>query len=156
MDVDGALHGDPLEVSALEGIRWSWNATSHTASPRSEDTVGSKPASAVSGGSAGGETATEKVKRGKNRRKSKKGDVDGVGEEPGVGSGVAATVWRRYAFSSQLQRMSVIAEVSGGGGAGGGADLLTGAEAGPEVGRCCRGCCLRWAVGCIRPLCIES
>lgn len=132
MDVDGVLRGDPLEASALEGIRWSWNATSHTARPRSGDASdGSEPASAGSEGSAGGEAEAKKSKKEKKkkatRRKAKKGGVDRAGDGSG---GVAATVWRRYAFSSQLQRMSVIAEVSGGGG---GAASLTAEDAEPEV-----------------------
>lgn len=150
MDVDGVLHGDPLEASALEGIRWSWNATSHTARPRSGDAVGSEPAGVVSGGSGDGETAAAEegekdAKRGARRTGAKEGAVGGGGgaQGPGGGAGVAAAVWRRYAFSSQLQRMSVIAEVSGGGvggvgggsvgSGGGGAASLTAEDAGPEV-----------------------
>ncbi|CAN0026364.1 unnamed protein product [Pylaiella littoralis] len=102
MDVDGVLHGDPLEASALEGIRWDWNATSHTAHPR-----------------------TTSVHRSSKRSKDK-----GTGEE---GGGVSVAVWRRYAFSSQLQRMSVIAEVSGGA-------ALTGEGAAvPQVWVLCKG-----------------
>lgn len=136
MDVEGVLHGDPLEASALEGIRWSWDATSHTARPQSGDASdGSEPASAVSEGLAGGEIEARQSKKKAARKKAKKGGVDGAGDGSG---GVAATVWRRYAFSSQLQRMSVIAEVSGGGegsSGGGGAASLTAGDAGPKVGR---------------------
>lgn len=87
MDVGGVLHGDPLEASALEGIRWDWNATSHTASPRVE--------------------SVDSHKNGARKKRTKETEV--VEEDDGV----AVAVWRRHAFSSQLQRMSVIAEVSG-------------------------------------------
>lgn len=138
MDVDGVLHGDPLEASALEGIRWSWNASSHTAHPRSGgDADGLSHASVVSEGSTVDETKTKKSEKEATRREAKGGGVGGKGEGVGEGSGgVTTTVWRRYAFSSQLQRMSVIAEVSGGRGRGGAASL-TSKDEGPEVRHSC-------------------
>lgn len=52
---------------------------------------------------------------------------EGAGEAGEVGGDAAVEVWRRYAFSSQLQRMSVVVEVSGRG--------LTADEGEPEVPR---------------------
>lgn len=136
--MDGALHGDPLEASALEGIRWDWNATSHTARPRdlrrksydnrgtgnrvnasanpdrktqrkeehrvqAEARCGIADAASKSVGDLGGESVSN-------------GAVDGSTVDVGFGgaeSGMSVSVWRRHAFSSQLQRMSVVAEVSG-------------------------------------------
>eukprot|EP00903_Cladosiphon_okamuranus_P019215 g17669.t1 len=125
MDVDGVLHGDPLEASALDGIGWSWNATSHTARPRSGDADASNPVSVASEDSIVDEAPTKKSKE----RAGVGENGEGVGEGSG---GVATTVWRRYAFSSQLQRMSVIAEVSGARG-GVGAVSLTSEDEGPEA-----------------------
>lgn len=153
---NGVLCGDPLEASALEGIRWDWDPSSHTASP----TRGSAENSARS--SKGGDvedrviTSHKKASR-KRRRKfaeasseaeneagtpgdsgstatpgkqeeARKGEREGEGEaspsrndtEEGLNDGrmseaMQVSVWRRHAFSSQLQRMSVVAEVSGAG-----------------------------------------
>ncbi|CAM9834772.1 unnamed protein product [Scytosiphon promiscuus] len=175
MDVAGVLHGDPLEVSALEGILWSWNASSHIATPRKEvvapqnetETVDSGggegsegDAVGVDGKDSGGKKrskssgdvkrqevkvkASGSVSRGKAQEdasikngsktasKGSKGRA-GAGEEGEAGSdGVSVGVWRRYAFSSQLQRMSVIAEVFG-------SEALTGAKRKPEAWVLCKG-----------------
>lgn len=176
MEVGGVLHGDPLEASALEGIRWDWNATSHTARPRSGGEagdgggvggVGSKPASAVSKGDVGGDAATDGREEDENNvsRRSKKGsgevkdaaektglagvagDGSGGGDSGGGGVAVAVAVWRRYAFSSQLQRMSVVAEVSGVGG------HLAASEEDAEVSHCC---CFACAADAAAAACCKS
>lgn len=180
MNLDGVLHGDPLEASALEGIRWHWNATSHTARPqhssanltetpvlksdndkadhpqpsaysgplkRHPKAHGSKTAKASEAAGKAEETreaeaeAAEAASGAAGNTKIEKeaalesltdedGGVDGGVTEVagGVGymEGVAVAVWRRHAFSSQLQRMSVVAEVSGSG--------LTADKGAPEVG----------------------
>lgn len=162
MDVDGVLHGDPLEVSALEGIRWDWNASCHTARPRRKASAsknGVETVAAADGDESGsgstvrvtndgdaskgkGEittsdgdsnsTANEYDKRTSNDSSNNKGSSakgakqKGVKEEEDGNDGVSVSVWRRYAFSSQLQRMSVIAEVSG-------SDALANRKKEPEV-----------------------
>lgn len=145
MNLDGVLHGDPLEASALEGIRWHWNATSHTARPLHSSSDGLRetpisnhdkadsppPASsspskshpkALSNKTVEASEAAEKSEEAHGEEAAVEGliDEDGVdGAIKGVAggvedaTGVAVAVWRRYAFSSQLQRMSVVAEVSG-------------------------------------------
>lgn len=128
MDVDGVLHGDPLEASALEGIRWDWNATSHTASPRSTESVAAAAAAA--------DDDDDKEKSDNKSKDTAKG-------EGGADDGVAVTVWRRYAFSSQLQRMSVVAEVSGSAAALTAKGKGKGATAVAEVRRVCAAFCLR-------------
>lgn len=153
MEVDGVLHGDPLEASALEGIRWKWDAVSHTARPDDGKTVVALESDGNGkGGSADNDdrekptgsgnkktedkpgAKAEKKKKG-GRRKTKprggggsgKADSDERGAEKASGDGVSVEVWRRYAFSSQLQRMSVVAKVCGGSAA------LTDKEGVPEV-----------------------
>ena len=159
MSLDGVLHGDPLEASALEGIRWHWNATSHTARPqhssdglretpvlKSDNDKADAPPSSSSSPSKrhskarNSKTAETSGAAGKSEEageaeavveglEDEDGGVDGGVKEVagGVGdtAGVAVAVWRRYAFSSQLQRMSVVAEVSG--------DGLTADSKAPEV-----------------------
>lgn len=153
MDVDGVLHGDPLEASALEGIRWKWDAVSHTAHPDDGETVVALESGGGGGGkggcadddddrdkSTGGNNRkpegkpgakAEKRKGGRRKTKARGGSGNSGSDERGVekasGDGVSVAVWRRYAFSSQLQRMSVVAEVYGG-SAG-----LTDKEGVPEV-----------------------
>ncbi|CAM9874653.1 unnamed protein product [Ectocarpus sp. 6 AP-2014] len=139
MDVDGVLHGDPLEASALEGIRWKWDAVSHTARPDDgepavalhSDGDGGKGGCANddddSDKSTGGNSRkpegkpgakVEKKKGGRRKTKARGASGNTGSHERGVektsGDGVSVGVWRRYAFSSQLQRMSVVAEVCGG------------------------------------------
>ncbi|CAM9239935.1 unnamed protein product [Ectocarpus sp. 12 AP-2014] len=140
MDVDGVLHGDPLEASALEGIRWKWDAVSHTARPDDCETAVSQRSDGGGGGkvgcadddddrdrSTGGNSRkpegqpgakAEKKKGGRRKTKATSGsgnsDSDERGVEKASADGVSVEVWRRYAFSSQLQRMSVVAEVCGG------------------------------------------
>lgn len=197
MSLDGVLHGDPLEASALEGIGWHWNATSHIARPQHpeddicessvlnsakdkvEDTKPTSPSgpskdhpkasankTAEVSGAAGkreetceAESAMEsaideesevagdanEVAAGAKKVAGGAIEVTGGANEVAVGSNevaagakevtggvkevrggakevaggaenaddVAVAVWRRHAFSSQLQRMSVVAEVSG-------------------------------------------
>ncbi|CAN0223807.1 unnamed protein product, partial [Ectocarpus sp. 8 AP-2014] len=141
MDVDGVLHGDPLEASALEGIRWRWDAVSHTARPDDGEPVVALESDGGGGGGKGGcadddddsEKSTDgnsrkpegkpgakvEIKKGGRRKTKARGGSRNAGShERGVekasGDGVSVAVWRRYAFSSQLQRMSVVAEVCGG------------------------------------------
>lgn len=146
MNLDGVLHGDPLEASALEGIRWHWNATSHTARPQhsSSDGVRETPVSNNDKADAPLSASSSPSKRHPKAPSNKSAEASGAagksvearGEEAAVegladedggvdggikgvaggveeATGVAVAVWRRYAFSSQLQRMSVVAEVSG-------------------------------------------
>ncbi|CAM9605639.1 unnamed protein product, partial [Laminaria digitata] len=167
MNLDGVLHGDPLEASALEGIRWHWNATSHTASPqhssanltetprhpkaygsktakaseaagKAEETREAEAEAAEAACGAAGKTKIEKACQAEAVLESltdEDGGVDGGVTEVagGVGDmeGVAVAVWRRHAFSSQLQRMSVVAEVSGSG--------LTADKGAPEAWVLCKG-----------------
>lgn len=126
MNVDGVLHGDPLEASALEGIKWTWNAGSHTAHPKTSQ-IGSfneTAASKSSDGDTNSDTTVVPKRRSRKRksrgdRKIKENAEEKEAEEArepvkDAGDGVSVAVWRRYAFSSQLQRMSVVAEVEGG------------------------------------------
>ena len=114
--VDDILHGDPLEASALEGIRWQWNATSHIARPRPFSTgIDTCPSP---------DTTQTKQPQKKQLNKSVSNSVDDSGREPIAGgdgddqqeADISVRVLRRHAFSSQLQRMSVVAEVLAGGG----------------------------------------
>lgn len=159
MNVDGVLHGDPLEASALQGIQWAWNATSHTAYPQqsvslNETVVQSQNETVASASSNKDDDADPSLTPGGKRHPQDEANAVGARgsfrefgsgnestTEGGNGQGleegghtagdVGVTVWRRYAFSSQLQRMSVVAEVSG-------AELTD--EAGvPEVTRVTRG-----------------
>lgn len=126
MNVDGILHGDPLEASALEGIKWTWNAVSHTAYPKIlrngsvNETVASK--TNIDGDTNSDATVVPK-RRSKNRKSrgdrnskeaSKQNEEGARGPVKTTGDDVSVAVWRRYAFSSQLQRMSAVAEVEGG------------------------------------------
>lgn len=139
MNLDGVLHGDPLEASALEGIRWHWNATSHTARPQDPSSDGLRETPVLESDDDKADTPpsapSSPSKRRPKARSNKAAEVSGaagkseetrgkeaaaedlVGEDSGAGdmTGVEVAVWRRYAFSSQLQRMSVVAEVSGSG-----------------------------------------
>lgn len=143
MSVDGVLRGDPLEASALEGIRWAWNATSHTARPRQDpgydDTFVSNP----NGGSYKETVETNQDIEGDNTKNTPMGKSEENADDDSIATGdgegvvlkggaeddtVAVEVWRRYAFSSQLQRMSVVAEVKGVG--------LTAEAKTPEVRTC--------------------
>lgn len=92
MEMGGTFHGDPLEASALKGIGWGWNTTTHIAQPNAE----------IANFTAGAGSVDAAVD----------GDMDGDGVQDG---GIRVAVWRRHAFSSQLQRMSVIGEVFGAG-----------------------------------------
>ncbi|CAB1107624.1 unnamed protein product [Ectocarpus sp. CCAP 1310/34] len=138
MDVDGVLHGDPLEASALEGIRWKWDALSHTARPDDGETAVSQRSDGGGGKggcaddeddrdkSTGGHRrkpegkpgAKAEKKGGRRKTKARGGSGNSGSDERGVekasGDGISVAVWRRYAFSSQLQRMSVVAEIYGG------------------------------------------
>ncbi|CAM9685835.1 unnamed protein product, partial [Hapterophycus canaliculatus] len=106
MDVDGVLNGDPLEVSALEGIHWNWNSSSHIARSGKEAVASKNETESVDFDGDGGKESEAVVANGaEGEEEAKEGKV-----EP---DDVSVCVWRRYAFSSQLQRMSVIAEVSG-------------------------------------------
>lgn len=133
MNVDGVLHGDPLEASALQGIQWAWNATTHTAYPL-RDVNNSSSSLQKSTRDSTPESAGKDKREDMDRVRSKSrrrglfatGSVQasplGSGEGSGVatseaggaaGDGLSVGVWRRHSFSSQLQRMSVIAEVDG-------------------------------------------
>ena len=114
--VDDILHGDPLEASALEGIRWQWNATSHIARPRPFSTgIDTRPSP---------DTTQTKQPQKKQLNESVSNSVDDSGREPVAGgdgddqqeAAMSVRVLRRHAFSSQLQRMSVVAKVLAGGG----------------------------------------
>lgn len=157
MNLDGVLHGDPLEASALEGIRWHWNATSHTARPQdsSSDDLRETPVLESDSDKADSPpSASSNPSKGRPKARSNKAaEVSGAAgkseetrgeesaaegltdEDSGAGdmSGMAVAVWRRYAFSSQLQRMSVVAEVSGSG--------LTADAGSPEVRQGSNGQC---------------
>lgn len=134
MNVDGVLHGDPLEASALEGIQWAWNATSHTAYPKSQ--VGSFNETTLLK-TTDEDTTSDKVvpkrRRSKKKPQEKMDKIEENSEEKPSGpagkatgeDAVSVAVWRRYAFSSHLQRMSVVAEVDG--------DELTALPGVPEV-----------------------
>lgn len=137
MNMDGVLHGDPLEASALEGIRWTWNVTSHTAQPQhsngfnSSETVALKsnssskaqpdevsvsthlPEADTASGNSEEDSEGDSLSDEHYTAETKSEELRGP--EGGVGEGVGVVVWRRHAFSSQLQRMSVVAEVSGSG-----------------------------------------
>ncbi|CAM9371373.1 unnamed protein product, partial [Discosporangium mesarthrocarpum] len=96
IEVGGSLRGDPLEVSALEGINWTWDNNGRVARPA--PATPSSNNSTTSASDAGGEEG--------------KGERGGEGEGEGEGA-PSVHVWRRYPFSSQLQRMSAVAEVQG-------------------------------------------
>lgn len=139
--VDGALHGDPLEASALEGIRWDWNATSHTAFPR--DLRGKSYDNSGTGNQVNASVNPDWKPQQEEERASKSvGDSggesfsshpDGFDSRSTVDvgfDGMSVSVWRRHAFSSQLQRMSVVVQVSG-------IEGLTKESGVPEVCRSC-------------------
>lgn len=149
---NGVLRGDPLEASALEGIRWDWDPSSRTASPikasaensarnsKGGDVEGShKKASrkrrrkfaeasseveneAGTPGDSGStaspgrqDEATEGERKGEGEASPSRHDMEEGLDDGRMGEAMQVTVWRRHAFSSQLQRMSVVAEVSGAG-----------------------------------------
>ena len=39
LEIDGKMFGDPLEKAALLGIKWKYDPTSHTASPKMDDEI---------------------------------------------------------------------------------------------------------------------
>lgn len=112
--MNGTLRGDPLEASALEGVGWTWDPITHTARPATVPSSNNNTTIAT--------PTSDMVHKGEGRG----GEATiGTGKHGGQGGDVSVAVWRRHAFSSQLQRMSVVAEVSGAG--------LTADEGVPEV-----------------------
>lgn len=139
--MDGALHGDPLEASALEAIRWDWNSTCHTARPRdlrrkSYDNASVNP---------NWKPREEQEQRADAEANAASKSVDVGGESFSSGpvgfDEVSVSVWRRHAFSSQLQRMSVVVQVAG-------IEGVTEESGVPEV--CKYSCFCRIFVVCLR------
>jgi magnesium-transporting ATPase (P-type) len=115
MEVEGTgLIGDPIELAALRGVDWRYEAKTQTAKP---------------GNWEGKETQIEQLKS--TRQKMESGSVQKAEadakvaeltqmihndkERAGRSPIQAVVIKHRYHFSSQLQRMSVIAAVSKGG-----------------------------------------
>ena len=87
--VEGKLAGDPIEVAALEGVGWTYDAEAETAKPVGDSVVAVVEAE-PSSGSAPMESAGQKSKA----------SVESV------------KILQRFHFASHLQRMAVVADVT--------------------------------------------
>mmetsp|Transcript_7558 Transcript_7558/g.19198 ORF Transcript_7558/g.19198 Transcript_7558/m.19198 type:complete len:1480 (-) Transcript_7558:51-4490(-) len=106
--VEGKLTGDPIEVAALEGVGWRYDADSEIAKPVTlEASSSGSNGTAVEDGQDGKEGPTDDSAEGKA------GDTDQTREHslstPPIES---VHVLHRFHFASHLQRMAVVVDVT--------------------------------------------
>jgi cation-transporting ATPase 13A1 len=106
--VDEKLAGDPIEMAALQGVGWTYDAEVETATPI-------LPAEAEEGGAGGGTEAlagAESSGSGAATVAAIAGGAAGSGEPPRDSPVASVRILARFHFASQLQRMAVVAEVA--------------------------------------------
>ncbi|CAM9477232.1 unnamed protein product, partial [Phaeothamnion confervicola] len=135
---DGGLLGDPMELAVLAGIGWGYDSAARVAAPLDSLAAAAATTAAPTGGTAA-DTAASAVNSCSGTASA--GDRSGIGGGGsgssdsgtggggwsgrggggwggngggggGGGGGPSVRVLHRYPFTSQLQRMSVVAEVT--------------------------------------------
>eukprot|EP00930_Biecheleria_cincta_P038547 TRINITY_DN26478_c0_g1_i1.p1 TRINITY_DN26478_c0_g1~~TRINITY_DN26478_c0_g1_i1.p1 ORF type:complete len:1488 (+),score=365.22 TRINITY_DN26478_c0_g1_i1:27-4466(+) len=133
VDLEGKLTGDPIEVAALQGIGWSYDAEGEVARPKASlgaETPAVADGSATEEGAATSAAAEPAAAEpASSSSSSSKHEVESV------------RITQRFHFASQLQRMAVVAEVtladgiSSISGVGGGAGRYALVKGSPEAVR---------------------